>query len=397
MVDYQSKYRLYSSGFTPVVPRIPVPTFRELYHETGRQLFVKRHDRPVHDCRADVMKNHTQLETFDIWLLSHGLRSSYSEVLACHEKQERETPSSTKSLDKLLYKVGQKGSANGDFNYPRGVCTTLECDILVADTQNHRIQVLNQFGVYKKSFGKLGSAPGEFNEPTDVVELPNGDLAVADRKNRRVQVFTEGGEFRSEFPVKGEPYSLACDRSYNLAVSTISRTVELFSGHQFQRVTSFSVPSRVKSKKNVSCPMPICVNGSNEIIVSDPADAYIKVLNFEGKLLRRFKPHAHARSLAAVPGGIHVTVLGQILIADTLNHVVNIYTDTGLFLKQVVGPTDDVGCLNALAVGPEGHLVITESSLTGDHCVKIMRYRECPCHEGKTPTSKKRTPATSPN
>ena len=92
------------------------------------------------------------------------------------------------SPDKLLYQVGLRGSGNGDFDYPRGICATLDCDIVVADSGNHRVQILNQFGVHKGSFGKRGSGEGEFDQPTDVVELPNGDLAVADRRNKRVQV-----------------------------------------------------------------------------------------------------------------------------------------------------------------------------------------------------------------
>ena len=92
------------------------------------------------------------------------------------------------SPDKLLYQVGMRGSAKGDFDYPRGICATLDCDIVVADCGNHRVQVLNQFGVYKTSFGNHGSGEGEFDEPTDVAELPNGDLVVADRRNKRVQV-----------------------------------------------------------------------------------------------------------------------------------------------------------------------------------------------------------------
>lgn len=211
------------------------------------------------------------------------------------------------------------------------------------------------------------------------------------------QIFGEDGGFLKQLPVRGEPFGLGCDRSYNLAVSTVGRTVELFTSSQFHLTKTFRVPSYTPVKKFLNCPLPICVSESNEIIVCDTVDSLIKIFNFNGMLLRQFKPRAHLDSLSAAPGGIHVTVLGQILVADTLNHVVNIYTDTGIFLKQVVGPADDVGCLYALTVGPEGHLIITESSMTGDHCLKILRYRECPCHEGKMPSSKKRTPFSSPN
>ncbi|KAL8613660.1 hypothetical protein ACOMHN_029752 [Nucella lapillus] len=392
MVDQLSKYRMYSYGYTAVTPRSSVPTLRELYRDSGRKVFTSRRDRPVHDCRAEVIKRNTESKQFDAWLLSHGLRSTYDDVKASHEKKESATPGTKKKPDKLLYQVGELGSGDGQFKYPRGLCATLDCDIAVADSGNHRVQVLNQFGVFKRAFGKKGSAPGELNEPTDVAEMPNGDFAVADRKNKRLQVFTEEGEYQSQVHLGREPYSLACDRQYNLAVCTMDRTVELFS--ELEHVTSFPVPCSSGNSK--SSPLHVDIS-EQEIIVSDPADQRIKVFSFDGNFLRQFKPQSHAAGLACCLGGIFVSVLGQVLVADTLNHSVSLFTDTGTFLKQVALPTDEVGCVHSLAVGPEGHLIVSEFSMTGLHCVKIFRYRECPCHEGKQASSKKRTPATSPD
>lgn len=208
-------------------------------------------------------------------------------------------------------------------------------------------------------------------------------------------MFSEEGKFLQQIPTGHPPYSLACDRQYNLVVCTTARTVELYT--ELHLVNTFPVPSNSGRLKEGNCPLQIGLSDQEEIFVSDPTDQCIKVFNFEGSLLRQFRPRSHAEGLACSPGGIFVTVLGQLLIGDTLNHSVGLYTDTGTFLKQVVIPTDDVGCLHSLAVGPEGHLITSEFSMNGEHCVKIFRYRECPCHEGKLPSSKKRTPATSPD
>ncbi|XP_076444644.1 uncharacterized protein LOC143282769 [Babylonia areolata] len=397
MVDQLSKYRMYSYGYTAVTPRTAVPTLRELYHETNRSVLgAARKDRPVHDCRAEVIKKHTASERWDAWLLSHGLRSTYDDVLASHEKRDTDTPSSKKQPDKLLYQVGKRGSGNGEFSFPRGLCATLECDIILADSHNHRVQILNQFGVFKRAFGRRGSGPGEFNEPTDVAELPNGDIAVADRRNKRVQVFSEVGEFLSQHPIRHEPYSLACDQQYNLVVCTMDRTLELFT--EMEPVTTFPIPiSGGGGGQRKGSPLHVGISEQEEIFVSDPADQHIKVFNFSGDMLRQFQPQSHAGGLACSLGGIFVSVLGQVLVADTLNHSVSLFTDTGTFLKQVAVPLDEVGCVHSLAVGPEGHLIVSEFSMTGPHCVKIFRYRECPCHEGKVLSSRKRTPVASPD
>jgi tripartite motif-containing protein 71 len=90
--------------------------------------------------------------------------------------------------NKLLYALGKYGAGVGDFKYPRGVCTTMSGNILVADSKNNRIQEFTKFGVIVQQFGSFGEQNGEFNEPCDVVELINGAIIVADSRNRRLQV-----------------------------------------------------------------------------------------------------------------------------------------------------------------------------------------------------------------
>ncbi|KAK3773328.1 hypothetical protein RRG08_023213 [Elysia crispata] len=392
MVDYQSHYRVYPHGLTIDPPRVGVKNLRELYHEEGRKTFRNRHDRPVHDGRHDIMKDHTDRREFETWVLSHGITETYRAVDELHDKNEDPSPG-TKKPDKMLYKIGECGSGPGDFSYPRGICTTMDCDILVADSMNHRVQHLNQCGVYIKQVGSLGTGQTQFNEPCDVLELPNGDVAVADKKNKRVQVLAENFEFKYSVSVPGEPFSLACDREMNVAVATIQKSVHLFNAYEGKLFRSFHIGLKGKG----GGPVQIGMTQDSEIIVSDPEDGRVYMYSSEGTSLGRFYPQSHTAGLAVQAGGVCVTPLGQILLVDTLNHVVNLYTESGDFLQQVLTPTDDAGNIHSLALGLEGHMVATELSVGGEHCVKIFRYRQCPCYEGKTPGSKRRTPVASPN
>ena len=81
----------------------------------------------------------------------------------------------------------------------------------VADTGNHKIQVLNSDLTYYTSFGTKGSNNGEFNYPFIDSE---GNVYVADSENHRIQVFTAGGVYLRQFGKKGEtdkPVSIAID------------------------------------------------------------------------------------------------------------------------------------------------------------------------------------------
>lgn len=74
--------------------------------------------------------------------------------------------------DKLLFHIGNSsrktGSAKGEFSFPRGLTATQSGQIMIADTENHRIQVFNKFGVLVKVFGTFGTENGEFNQPTGI-------------------------------------------------------------------------------------------------------------------------------------------------------------------------------------------------------------------------------------
>jgi len=54
-------------------------------------------------------------------------------------------------------KFGQLGPGKGQFNSPHGFCLGMDEDIVVADTNNHRIQVFEKSGDFKYQFG----IPGE--------------------------------------------------------------------------------------------------------------------------------------------------------------------------------------------------------------------------------------------
>lgn len=74
---------------------------------------------------------------------------------------------------------------------------------------------------------------------------------------------------------------------------------------------------------------------------------------------------------------------------------VSMYTDKGQFIKQLVGPTDGCGSVQQCTAGPEGHLITTEYSTNGIHCMKIYRFKDCECHSYRPGSSKRpQTPNT---
>ncbi|XP_060597981.1 tripartite motif-containing protein 3-like isoform X2 [Ruditapes philippinarum] len=385
MVDFQSHFRMYGHGYTSPDLRAPVSKRREENHHLAQILF---HRRPTaHDCRINMIKDHEGRNDWEAWLLSHGLSATCRSVDDMHYK-EIVDPLERKP-DKLLTTVGLRGTLDGDFVYPRGLTVTADGYIIVADSGNNRIQVISNFGVFMKKFGKKGKKEGEFDEPTGVTELPNGDIAVADKNNKRVQVFSESYEFKYQFPTSNKPYCIASDRNFNIVVSTVDRGVEVY-----RRTGKLLHKFRLAGRSRGPSGLPICVNEKEEVIVCDPLECLIKMFTYSGKLLYKFQPTSNKEGLSVIPSGITITPLDQIVVADTLNHTVNLYTERGVLLKELLCPTDDTGCIQACALGPEGHLITSEYSILGQHCIKIFRYRPCTCHATRPGSSKRRTPTT---
>ena len=127
----------------------------------------------------------------------------------------------------FLTVVGSKGSGPLQFHSPAGIAfNTSNNKVYVADTHNHRVQVLNSDLTFSSTFGKYGSSKGRFKEPLGITCDSTGKVYVADTANNRIQVFTAEGRFCMMFGRRGEgmrdlesPFGVAVDWRGRIYVS----------------------------------------------------------------------------------------------------------------------------------------------------------------------------------
>ncbi|MEW6189120.1 MAG: 6-bladed beta-propeller [Actinomycetota bacterium] len=101
---------------------------------------------------------------------------------------------SVKVFDKrgrLLLKFGKKGSKKGDFLFPNGITALEDGTILVADSNNRRVQVFDPQGNFL-SF--LGRSKALFNLPRGIAIDGKGRIHVVDTFSRAVFVFDAKGK-----------------------------------------------------------------------------------------------------------------------------------------------------------------------------------------------------------
>ena len=133
-----------------------------------------------------------------------------------------------------LFSVGmvdKQGSEPSQFNDPRGVCCTARGDIIVADCNNYRMQILDCKGRHVRSFGNEGRGKYQFLNPFDVcVEEDVGRMIVTDFINHRLSVWSlDGSQPELIAPVKGYPQGICKHpRAHYIVISCFPSDIQVF-------------------------------------------------------------------------------------------------------------------------------------------------------------------------
>jgi DNA-binding beta-propeller fold protein YncE len=95
----------------------------------------------------------------------------------------------------LLYKVGERGSQDGQFNFPTAVDFDENGNLFVLDTLNFRIQVFDSALRFNREFGELGTSSGSFRLPKGLAVSPYGHVYVSDGLSHKLVVFDLQGNY----------------------------------------------------------------------------------------------------------------------------------------------------------------------------------------------------------
>jgi DNA-binding beta-propeller fold protein YncE len=90
--------------------------------------------------------------------------------------------------------IGRKGDLPGYFSHPKGIAVDGEDHLYVLDAHFESVQIFDPEGALLLAFGSEGGGPGEFWLPTGICIDRNNRIWIADSYNRRVQVF----DYRAE-------------------------------------------------------------------------------------------------------------------------------------------------------------------------------------------------------
>jgi hypothetical protein len=89
------------------------------------------------------------------------------------------------------------------FKFPWDIVLDNKGTVYICDEGNHRIQVFDEAGNYKRTIGRRGNGPTDFLNPSALSIDIHGNLLVADKMNFRIQVLTPEGKYVGGFKFVG--------------------------------------------------------------------------------------------------------------------------------------------------------------------------------------------------
>lgn len=240
----------------------------------------------------------------------------------------------------LLHEFGRPGSGPGEFSAdgqgPWGIAADEEF-VYVADTWNHRVQKFTHTGEFVSSFGQAGDisqAPdqglGLFFGPRDIALLDDGRLLITDTGNHRVQVMDRNGNFLGQIGGQNgmsgssmgffyEPVGVAVDpNGFIYVTDTWNGRVQQFTP-QFFPVGEWPVSSWAGNFSINNKPY-IASDSAGRIYVTDPENFRVLIFGPNGSYLGKFGQFGTDINSLALPTGIFIDAQDNIYVADAGNN-----------------------------------------------------------------------------
>jgi DNA-binding beta-propeller fold protein YncE len=136
----------------------------------------------------------------------------------------------------LLQRIGGRGTAPGQFNFPTNVALDDRGRLFVSDSLNFRVQEFDSDLQPIRQIGHQGDMPGYFSQPKGIAIDPDGHIYVVDSQFEALQIFDDAGNLLLDFGEEGKlpgefwlPSSIFIDRRGRIWVAdSYNHRVQVF-------------------------------------------------------------------------------------------------------------------------------------------------------------------------
>ena len=254
----------------------------------------------------------------------------------------------------LLYKLG---SGDGEFQLPNHIALDRSNTVFVSDSKACAIKVYAG-AVRVNQFGGPGSANGQFDFPAGICVRTNGEVIVVDQSNDRAQVFDHSGAFLRRYNFGGMLGPTGLKQGAGLDGAGRLYVADSFQGtvkalDQATGAALATVGSFGESTGQLNLPGGVAVDAWNRLLVVSPNNGRVELFGLDAFLHLSMEPAANAIAAGtnlifrAVAGGAGPFAFQWLKngasIADATNATLSFPSvapgDTGGYSVAVTGPS----------------------------------------------------------
>ncbi len=239
----------------------------------------------------------------------------------------------------FVREIGETGkqAKQRQFNAPRALAAYGD-RLYIADTEAHRIVVLDQSGRTVLSWGLKGSKPGQFKYPSGIAIDEQGLVYVADTGNNRIQVYDSEGKWVRGFGARGDglrefsgPTGIAVSEGLVTIADTGNSRVQVLTddGIAIRQITVRTKTDEMKT------PVGVAVDVQHRIYVLDAGADMVRIFDPSGAQVRVFGSRGKGADGFDRPQGIAVDSRGNIYVADTGNYKVKKFEPRGRLVASI--------------------------------------------------------------
>ncbi|CAH1244267.1 TRIM3 [Branchiostoma lanceolatum] len=263
-----------------------------------------------------------------------------------------------------VLRLGQKGSQQGQFAYPRDVAVRGD-RLYVADTSNKRVQVFDLSGNFCSSFSTT-------ENPESLAVQIDGTIHVVVNSWQGVKKFSPSGELLHKFPL--DEY---CTRPCGLAVQRDGRVVVTDQGKHsiFLFEADGTLVKQVGGKGQGTGqfrePRFPCVDKEDNIIVPDTMNHRVQVFDKNLNFKHKFGQKGEEPEGMFGPMGVSADSRGNIVLANIRGEKLQVFHPDGSWLSTISSDGDQANYPHGVAVTEDGHVFVADFE---GNCIRKYRY-----------------------
>ena len=228
------------------------------------------------------------------------------------------------AIDKPSKTLNNNGSMGG----PWGVAFSRNGLWAVADNSNHCVYIFDDKDQLVRKIGSMGSSSGQFSYPHGVAFDSHNHLYITDNGNHRVQKIDANGNYLLEFGTKGtsdgqlnNPQGVAIHRDKVYIADCDNKRVSVF---KTTGKFCFSFGS-----DQFGCPQDVAVSVTNHLLIADSRNSCISIFTLDGCCSGKSDIRGCGKGQLKSPHSLTADLNGHIIVADACNQGVSVFDKDG--------------------------------------------------------------------